>query len=229
MCRRLVCTKTGRSNVFDHVKVYDFLLKYSVHVQNALDCKTCPNETLAIVIAVTVSAGLYLIGIALGFRIVNDEQVETVDPNLMHPPQEVILQEVNRGPGTIEATSRLPWTECRSGITVVETGSKTEATMSLSFVEMVEYEVGSIAGEVVTNELTVVLDQIPDGEVVVNDYVGSDPELNDHLQTTESSIGLRPTCLLDTSDQEFETDIPEPVQYTDEVRLPCSHSLYLVC
>ena len=166
------------------------------------------------VLAVTVSAGLYLIGIALGFRIVNDE-VETIDPNPMQPPQEVILQEVNPGPG--------------SGITVVETASKTEATVSLSFVDMVAGEVGSIAGEVITNELTVVLDQMPDGEVVVNDYVGSDPELDDQLQTAESSMGLRPTFLLDTSVQEVETDIPEPIQYTDEVRLPCSHPLYLVC
>ena len=46
-------------------------------LQNALDCKTCPNGALSAFLAVAIGAGLYLIGIVLGNGIVLDKEVAT--------------------------------------------------------------------------------------------------------------------------------------------------------
>ena len=53
-------------------------------LQNALDCKTCPNGTVSAILAVVVGAVLYLIGIVLGNRIVVDKVIATNSNQIQH-------------------------------------------------------------------------------------------------------------------------------------------------
>ena len=46
-------------------------------LQNALDCKACPNGPLSAFLAVAIGAALYLIGIVLGNRTVVDKAIAT--------------------------------------------------------------------------------------------------------------------------------------------------------
>ena len=53
-------------------------------LQNALDCKTCPNGTLSAILAVVIGAVLYLIGIVLGNRVAVDKEIAIDSNQIQH-------------------------------------------------------------------------------------------------------------------------------------------------
>lgn len=64
---RLVCINSGRSDFpLNACRLSARSINRRACLQDALDCKTCPNPALSIILAIVIGIGLYLVGIVLG-------------------------------------------------------------------------------------------------------------------------------------------------------------------
>ena len=71
----LVLRKTGAFTInYTHI--------HHVCMQNALECKTCANASLLVVVAIVSTLGVYAIGVVLGHKAVGHVHTQAEDPTL---------------------------------------------------------------------------------------------------------------------------------------------------
>ena len=72
----LVLRKAGAFDTIDHASAHH------VCAQSALECKTCANASLLIVVAIVSTLGVYAIGVVLGQKTVSHVDTQVEDPTL---------------------------------------------------------------------------------------------------------------------------------------------------
>ena len=71
----LVLRKAGAFTI-DHARAHH------VCAQSALECKTCANASLLVVVAIVSTLGVYAIGVVLGQKTVSHVDTQVEDPTL---------------------------------------------------------------------------------------------------------------------------------------------------